>query len=191
MSEKKGKIFVISSPSGGGKTTIVRRILSEFPEIVFSVSATTRPKRPDEINGVHYFFLTEEQFLEKIKNDEFIEWERFYDYYYGTLKTFVIDNIENGKSVLLEIDVKGALSVKKIFPDAVLIFIDVPSFEELVDRLKKRRTESETDLQKRIDRAKMELSYKDKFDYIFVNKDLEEVTSQIKSLINEILKKEK
>lgn len=191
MSEKKGKIFVISSPSGGGKTTIVRRILSEFPEIVFSVSATTRPKRPDEIDGVHYFFLTEEQFLDKIKNDEFIEWERFYDYYYGTLKTFVIDNIKNGKSVLLEIDVKGALSVKKIFPDAVLIFIDVPSFEELVDRLKKRKTESETDLQKRIDRAKMELSYKDKFDYIFVNKDLEEVTSQIKSLINEILKKEK
>lgn len=191
MSEKKGKIFVISSPSGGGKTTIVRRILSKFPEIVFSVSATTRPKRPDEIDGVHYFFLTEEQFLDKIKNDEFIEWERFYDYYYGTLKTFVIDNIENGKSVLLEIDVKGALSVKKIFPDAVLIFIDVPSFEELVDRLKKRKTESETDLQKRIDRAKMELSYKDKFDYIFVNKDLEEVTSQIKSLINEILKKEK
>lgn len=191
MSEKKGKIFVISSPSGGGKTTIVRRILSEFPEIVFSVSATTRPKRPDEIDGVHYFFLTEEQFLDKIKNDEFIEWERFYDYYYGTLKTFVIDNIKNGKSVLLEIDVKGAFSVKKIFPDAVLIFIDVPSFEELVDRLKKRKTESETDLQKRIDRAKMELSYKDKFDYIFVNKDLEEVTSQIKSLINEIIKKEK
>jgi guanylate kinase len=191
LSEKKGKIFVISSPSGGGKTTIVRRILSEFPEIVFSVSATTRPKRPDEINGVHYFFLTEEQFLEKIKNDEFIEWERFYDYYYGTLKTFVIDNIQSGKSVLLEIDVKGALSVKKIFSDSILIFIDVPSFEELVNRLKKRKTESETDLQKRIDRAKMELSYKDKFDYIFVNKDLEEVTSQIKSLIKEILKKEK
>uniref|UniRef100_A0A832D2H7 Guanylate kinase n=1 Tax=Ignavibacterium album TaxID=591197 RepID=A0A832D2H7_9BACT len=191
MSEKKGKIFVISSPSGGGKTTIVRRILAEFPEIVFSVSATTRPKRPDEIDGVHYFFLTEEKFLEKIKNDEFIEWERFYDYYYGTLKTFVIDNIQSGKSVLLEIDVKGALSVKKIFPDSILIFIDVPSFEELVNRLKKRKTESETDLQKRIDRAKMELSYKDKFDYIFVNKDLEEVISQIKSLIKEILKKEK
>ncbi|MCL6495161.1 MAG: guanylate kinase [Ignavibacterium sp.] len=191
MSEKNGKIFVISSPSGGGKTSIVRRILSEFPEIVFSVSATTRPKRPDEIDGVHYFFLTEEQFLEKIKNDEFIEWERFYDYYYGTLKTFVIDNIQDGKSVLLEIDVKGALSVKKIFPDSILIFIDVPSFEELVNRLKKRKTESEADLQKRIDRAKMELSYKDKFDYIFVNKDLEEVTSQIKSLIKDILKKEK
>lgn len=191
MSEKKGKIFVISSPSGGGKTTIVRRILSEFPEIIFSVSATTRPKRPDEIDGVHYFFFTEEQFIEKIKNDEFIEWERFYDYYYGTLKTFVIDNFQSGKSVLLEIDVKGALSVKKIFPDAILIFIDVPTFEELVNRLNRRKTESEADLQKRIDRAKMELSYKDKFDYIFVNKDLEEVTSQIKSLIKEILKKEK
>lgn len=191
MSEKNGKIIVISSPSGGGKTTIVRKILSEFPEIVFSVSATTRPKRPDEIDGVHYFFLTEKEFEEKIKNNEFIEWERFYDYYYGTLKTFVLDNIEKGKTVLLEIDVKGALSVKKLFPDAKLIFIDVPSFEELVNRLKKRRTESEIDLQKRIDRAKMELSYKDKFDYIFVNKDLEEVTSQIKSLINEKLKKEK
>lgn len=190
MSETKGKIIVISSPSGGGKTTIVRKILSEFPEIVFSVSATTRPKRPDEINGVHYFFLTEKEFEEKIKNNEFIEWERFYDYYYGTLKTFVLDNIEKGKTVLLEIDVKGAISVKKLFPDAILIFIDVPSFDELINRLKKRRTESETDLQKRIDRAKMELSYKDKFDYIFINKDLEEVTSQIKSLINELLKKE-
>lgn len=190
MTDKKGKIIVISSPSGGGKTSIVRRILSEFPEIVFSVSATTRPKRPDEINGVHYFFLTEKEFEEKIKNNEFIEWERFYDYYYGTLKTFVLDNIENGKTVLLEIDVKGALSVKKLFPDAILIFIDVPSFEELVERLKKRRTESESDLQKRIDRAKMELSYKDKFDYIFVNKDLEEVTSQIKSLLIDLLKKE-
>ncbi|MCX8106063.1 MAG: guanylate kinase [Ignavibacterium album] len=190
MTDNKGKIIVISSPSGGGKTSIVRRILSEFPEIVFSVSATTRPKRPDEINGVHYFFLTEKEFEEKIKNNEFIEWERFYDYYYGTLKTFVLDNIENGKTVLLEIDVKGALSVKKLFPDAILIFIDVPSFEELVERLKKRRTESESDLQKRIDRAKMELSYKDKFDYIFVNKDLEEVTSQIKSLLIDLLKKE-
>lgn len=190
MTDNKGKIIVISSPSGGGKTSIVRRILSEFPEIVFSVSATTRPKRPDEINGVHYFFLTEKEFEEKIKNNEFIEWERFYDYYYGTLKTFVLDNIENGKTVLLEIDVKGALSVKKLFPDAILIFIDVPSFEELVERLKKRRTESESDLQKRIDRAKMELSYKDKFDYIFINKDLEEVTSQIKSLLIDLLKKE-
>jgi guanylate kinase len=190
VTDNKGKIIVISSPSGGGKTSIVRRILSEFPEIVFSVSATTRPKRPDEINGVHYFFLTEKEFEEKIKNNEFIEWERFYDYYYGTLKTFVLDNIENGKTVLLEIDVKGALSVKKLFPDAILIFIDVPSFEELVERLKKRRTESESDLQKRIDRAKMELSYKDKFDYIFVNKDLEEVTSQIKSLLIDLLKKE-
>ncbi|MFN3872164.1 MAG: guanylate kinase [Ignavibacterium sp.] len=191
MSETKGKIIVISSPSGGGKTTIVRKILAEFPEIVFSVSATTRPKRPDEIDGVHYFFLSEKEFEEKIKNNEFIEWERFYDYYYGTLKTFVLDNIEKGKTVLLEIDVKGALSVKKLFPDAVLIFIDVPSFDELVNRLKKRKTETEADLQKRIDRAKMELSYKDKFDYIFINKDLEEVTSQIKSLLIDLLKKEK
>ncbi len=138
-----------------------------------------------------FFLLKKKEFEEKIKNDEFIEWERFYDYYYGTLKSSVIDNIKKGKAVLLEIDVKGALSVKKLFPDAVLIFIDVPSFDELVDRLKKRKTESESDFKKRIDRAKMELSYKDKFDYIFTNKDLEEVTAQIKSLLIDLLKKEK
>lgn len=186
----KTKIIVISSPSGGGKTSIVKNILKEFPEIVFSVSATTRPKRNNEIDGVDYFFISEKEFLQKIENDAFIEWERFYDYYYGTPKDLVTFNINNGKSVLLELDVKGALNVKKIYPDSVLIFIDVPSFDELVERLKKRKTESEEDLKKRIERAKMELSYKDKFDYIFVNKDLNEVTNHVKKLLNNILKKE-
>ena len=188
--EKQGKIIAVSSPSGGGKTSIVKRILKDFPEIVFSVSATTRPKRQNEVNGVEYFFVSEVEFELKIKNKEFIEWERFYDYYYGTLKSVVEDNIKIGKSVLFEVDVKGALSLKKIYPESILIFIDPPSFEELVKRLKNRKTENQVDLQKRIDRAKMELSHKQDFDYIFVNDELQKVYESVKSLIKEIINKE-
>jgi guanylate kinase len=190
ISESKSKIFVISSPSGGGKTSIVKRILKEIPELVFSVSTTTRPKRKDEINGVDYYFITEQEFKEKIEKNDFIEWEMFYDYYYGTPKESVTKALSEDKSVLLELDVNGALNVKKIFTDAILIFIDVPSFEELVQRLKSRNTESDSDLQKRIERAKMELKQKDKFDYIFVNKNLNDVTNEIKNLIKKILKGE-
>ena len=188
--EKRGKIIAVSSPSGGGKTSIVKRILKDFPEIIFSVSLTTRPKRPNEEDGVEYYFVSEEVFENKIKNEEFIEWERFYDYYYGTLKSFVEDNIKKGKSVLFEVDVKGALSLKKIYPESFLIFIDPPSFEELVKRLKNRKTESVEDLQKRIDRAKMELSLKHDFDYIFVNDELQKAYRNVKILIKEIINKE-
>lgn len=187
---KKGKIIAVSAPSGGGKTSVVKQVLKDFPEIVFSVSVTTRPKRKNEVDGVDYFFVDDKEFERRIENNEFIEWERFYDYYYGTLKSFVDDNISAGKSVLFEVDVKGALSLKKIYPDSHLIYIDPPSFEELVKRLKNRKTESEDDLQKRIDRAKMELSYKPQFDYIFVNDELNKVYKNVKSLIKEILSKE-
>lgn len=186
----KPAIIVISSPSGGGKTSIVKNILREFQDIVFSVSVTTRPKRVNEIDGVDYHFITENEFLSKIDEDYFFEWERFYDYYYGTPKNFIFDALNNGKSVILELDVKGALNVKKRFPDATLIFVDVPSFEDLINRLKSRKTDSEEDLKKRIERAKMELSYKNNFDYVFINKDLNVVIDEIKKLIKKLLNKE-
>jgi len=188
LNQNKGKLLVFSAPSGAGKTTIVKKILMEFPQIIFSISATTRPKREAETNGIEYFFLTEPEFQEKIINDEFIEWEKFYDYYYGTLKSFITGNIEAGKPVLLELDVKGALTIKRLYPYAHLIYISPPSFEELVNRLRQRNTESESDFMKRIDRAKMELSLKDQFDYIIENDELDTAIEEAKSLVKKILK---
>ena len=189
MELKKGVILAFSAPSGAGKTTIVRSILAEFPELLFSVSATTRKKRHNEKNGVDYFFITEDEFKSKIDHNEFVEWEKVYDYYYGTLKSYINDNINNGKSVILEIDVKGALEVKNIYPEAVLIFITPPSFDELVKRLTNRQTEDEDDLKKRIERAKMELSLKNKFDYVIENNELDKAVSDAKSLIEKIIHK--
>ena len=186
MENKQGSIIVISAPSGTGKTTIVRRILSDFPQFVFSVSATTRKKREHEVEGIDYFFISEEEFKKKVQNNEFVEWELFYDYYYGTFRSFIDNWINNGKSVILEVDVHGALEIKRIYPEAILIYIAPPSLEELIIRLKKRKTENEEDLRKRIERAKMELSHKDKFDYIIVNNDLNIAYYEIKILIGKI-----
>ena len=187
LKNKKGSIIVISAPSGTGKTTIVRRILGDFPKVVFSISATTRKKREHEVEGVDYFFISEEEFKKKIQNNEFVEWELFYDYYYGTFRSFIDNRINNGKSVILEVDVHGALEIKRIYPDAILIYIAPPSLEELLIRLRKRQTENEEDLRKRIERAKMELSHKDKFDYFIVNNDLNTAYYEIKVLIRKII----
>ena len=188
---EQGTIIAISAPSGTGKTTIVKRILKEFPEIIFSVSATTRKKRENETDGIEYFFLSEEEFLKRIENDEFVEWEKVYDYYYGTLKSHIKNAVSDGKSIILEVDVKGALSIKSIFPESVLVYIVPPSLEELEKRLRNRQTESESDFKKRINRAKMELELKDKFDYFIENADLEKAVEDTKSLIKKIIHKEK
>jgi len=191
LENKQGSIIVISAPSGTGKTTIVRRILGDFPQVVFSVSATTRKKREHEVEGVDYFYISEEEFKKKIQNNEFVEWELFYDYYYGTFRSFIDRRINNGKAVILEVDVHGALEIKRIYPDAILIYIAPPSLEELLIRLKKRQTENEEDLRKRIERAKMELSHKDKFDYFIVNNDLNTAYYEIKVLIGKIIDRSK
>jgi len=191
LKTSKGKIFVVSAPSGTGKTTLVKNILRSFPEMAFSISSTTRKKRENENDGIDYHFITEKEFLKKIDENGFIEWEKFYDYYYGTPKHFIEERINSGINVLMEVDVKGALRIKAIYPDAILIYISPPSFEVLVERLKNRKTEDENDLIKRIERAKMELSHKDKFDYLIVNKDLNIAVSELKSLIKKITSKEK
>jgi guanylate kinase len=185
---EKGKIIVISAPSGTGKTTIVRSIMREEPSLEFSVSATTRTKRNNEVDGKDYYFITEEEFRQKIEEGEFVEWEKVYDYYYGTFRRYIEETINQGKSIILELDVNGAIALKNIYNEAKLIYIAPPDIEELIKRLKNRKTENEEDFQKRIKRAKMELSRKDEFDYLVVNKDLDIAIKETKNLISEIIK---
>ena len=191
MDNSKGNLFIVSAPSGTGKTTIVKRILKQFPEIVYSVSATTRKKRENEIDGIDYYFLTEDEFRDKIDKNEFVEWEKFYDYYYGTFRKYLESNLNKGNDVLLEIDVKGAIKLKESYPDSILIFILPPSFEELINRLKNRQTEDEIDFRKRIERAELELRLKDKFDYFIYNIEIEKAVTDIRNLIENIIKEKK
>lgn len=185
----RGKLFVFAAPSGAGKTTIVRDVLKNYPEFIFSVSATTRKKRDCENEGIDYFFLNEDEFLSKVKNNDFIEWEKFYDYYYGTLKKFVIDKIDSNKNVVLEVDVKGAVNIKKQYPDSVLIFIAPPSKEILVQRLIDRNTETDEDLKKRIERSEMEMNFMGEFDFVVVNDELEKAKKEVKNIIEKEINK--
>lgn len=184
----KGKIFVFTAPSGAGKTSIAKRILEDYPEFVFSISATTRAKRDNEVDGKDYFFLTEKDFLKRLDNDEFVEWEKFYDYYYGTLKSFINDNLNQGKSLVLDVDVKGAVNIINSYKEAISFFIMPPNKEVLKERLIRRNTETEEDLKKRVDRANMELTYSDKFHYQILNKDLNSAVAEVKNIINKELK---
>lgn len=189
MGDKKGKLFVFSAPSGTGKTTIIKNVLNNYKELSFSISATTRAKRQNEMDGIDYFFLDEESFKKKIENDEFIEWGKFFGYYYGTLKNFVFEKINNGISMVLEVDVKGAINIKNAYRDSVLIFISPPSIDELKTRLYNRKTESDSDFAKRIERAEMELNYREKFDYNVFNYNLEDANKEVNKIIEKELSK--
>ncbi len=190
MAPAKGKILIISAPSGSGKTTILKRVLAETPEVTYSVSATTRKPRNNEVHGKDYFFVSEEEFLKGIKEGAFVEWEKVYDYYYGTYKNFIFDIINQGRHILLEIDVKGALNIKSQFPESVSVFIIPPDIETLRQRLQNRKTESEADLKKRLDLAVHELQERDKFDYRVVNAELDTAVKELHDLILKIIKKE-
>ncbi|ABV34182.1 MULTISPECIES: guanylate kinase [Pseudothermotoga] len=179
----KGVLYVVSGPSGVGKTSIIELTLKKVKNIVFSVSCTTRPKRPGEIDGKDYFFVSEPSFMKMVENGEFLEWAVVHSYYYGTLKKFVEEQLENGKNVLLDIDVQGAMTVMKKAGDAVYIFIAPPSFEELKQRLVKRGTEDKTNLERRLEDAKRELSFIPQFEYLIVNENLQESVDQLCSII--------
>ena len=162
-------LFVISAPSGAGKTTIIHEIFKELPELKFSVSATTRKQRKDEVNGEDYYYISHEEFDKKKENNEFVEWENVHGEFYGTLKKEIEQDINKPVNTILDVDVKGALSIKKLYPDAVTIFIDAPK-KEIEERLKGRKTESDEQLKKRIERMEWELGEKGKFDYVVLNK---------------------
>ncbi len=179
----KGVLYVISGPSGVGKTSIIEGTLKRVRNLVFSVSFTTRQKRAGEIEGKDYYFVDKETFQEMVRRGEFLEWAVVHGNYYGTPKKFVDENLQKGLNVLLDIDVQGAMSVMEKTNDAVYVFIAPPSFETLKQRLSKRGTENPEDLQKRLEDAKKELSYITKFEYIIVNVDLNESIDQLCSII--------
>ena len=178
-------LFVISAPSGAGKTTIVREVLNDMPELVFSVSATSRPKRESEIEGKDYFFLTKEEFQEKIDNDEMVEYEKlFNDHFYGTLKSFIHKEIMAGRDLIFDIDVKGALSIKNLYGQkAVLIFIEPPNKETLRERLINRGTEPNDHIEERLKRIDMEMEKGQEFDYRVVNDDLQTAVNEVEKII--------
>lgn len=178
-----GIFYVISGPSGAGKTTILKRILKSVENLTFSVSYTTRPKRPNEVEGVDYFFIDEDKFKTLIKKGEFIEWALVHGYYYGTSKKFIEEKLSRGFDIILDIDVQGALNIMQKYSNAVFVFLAPPSFESLKERLRKRKTESEKDFLKRVEDAKWELSKIPLFDYLVINDSVEEAVKNIESII--------
>lgn len=184
-----GPVIIITAPSGSGKTTLVKHLLSQFSSINFSVSATTRAKRPLEEDGKDYHFITTEKFLRLIEEGLFVEWEEVYpNQFYGTLYSELTKIWDRGNIVLFDVDVLGALALKNKFnTDALSIFIKTPSLDILRERLKKRLTETEESLQKRISKAEQEISYAHSFDIVLVNNVLEDTQKQIVDIINHFM----
>ncbi len=190
----EGKLIVFSAPSGSGKTTIVQYLLAqEELKLDFSISATSREPRGNEVNGKDYYFLSLREFKDKIKNDEFLEWEEVYrDNFYGTLKSEVNRIWKEGKNVIFDIDVVGGLDIKQIYPEQTLaVFVKPPSIEELKIRLKKRKTESDDKINMRVAKASIELATAPQFDHIIINNNLNIALEEAYSLVSEYVGAEK
>lgn len=180
-----GHLIVISAPSGSGKTTIARAIMQAFPSMVFSVSATTRPRRGTEVHGKDYYFLSREEFEKRIREGLLIEWEEIYGNLYGTLRSEVDRALENGLTMLFDVDIKGALSIKRQYPQAVLIFIRPPGIEALNQRLRGRQTEDEETLRRRLERVPLELDLGSRCDYQVVNDELAKAVDEVKQIVRD------
>ena len=190
----KGKMLIVSAPSGSGKSTIVNWLMQEHPELnlYFSISCTSRPPRGTEQNGVEYFFLTPEEFKDKIANEEFLEYEEVYhDRFYGTLKAQVERQREAGQNVVFDVDVKGGVNIKRYYGDEALsLFIQPPSVEELRRRLTKRGTDTPEAIEERLAKAEYELTFAPQFDRVVVNDDLETAKQEALNLVESFVKKE-
>ncbi len=185
MNKSKAKLIIFTGPSGVGKGTILSDFFKKVDNnIVYSISNTTRLPRDGEINGMHYFFISKDEFEKMINEDAFLEYACYSGNYYGTNKNFVMQKIKEGKSVLLEIELKGALQVMKKCPDAVTIFIKPPTFEELEKRLRGRHSESEESILKRLESAKEELNNADKFHYVIENDIVDKAVDELIAIYN-------
>ncbi len=185
MSCKKGLLIVISGPSGVGKTTLGKKLLTQFPEMKYSISVTTRNPRKTEVNGHDYVFVRMEKFKENIEKGYFVEWAKVGDNLYGTSKTFIGDAINSGSDVLLDIDVQGASQLRKLYQEkGVFIFINPPSIHTLRNRLNLRKTDSEQEIDARIMLAKKEIKESNSYNYVVVNKDLSKTLEDLSCIIN-------
>lgn len=180
----RGTLIVLSGPSGCGKGTVLSEYMKDRKDAFLSVSATTRAPRPGEVDGVNYYYLTKEEFEEKIANDGMLEYASYCDNYYGTPKDKVYEKLNSGINVILEIEVQGAMKVKERCPEAVLVFILPPSLKELENRLKGRGTEDEKTVQKRLDKAIEEIKMADKYDYLIVNDVVKEAAANLDAVIS-------
>ena len=190
MEKQYNKIILITAPSGSGKTSIVNRLMKRFPNLAFSVSATTRPPRKNEKEGVHYYFISQEKFKEKIHDKEFLEWEMVYEgKYYGTLKSEISRIWKENKIPVLDIDVQGAIHVQQQYPvNTIAIFVQAPSMEELKRRLKNRGSETEESLKTRLDKSAFEMTFKNHFEHIIINKDFDTACAETEKIIGDFLK---
>ena len=183
MRVDQGTLFVLSSPSGGGKSTIINRLRDRNDDLAYSISVTTRPPRRGERDGVAYFFLDEETFKKRIEEVAFIEWAEVHGYYYGTLKKEIKRLIADGKKVLLDIDVQGGLALKKSVSTAVLIFLIPPSLKTLEHRLQRRGTDSEDVIARRLENARKEVEAAERYDYQVWNHDLDKTVEEVETII--------
>lgn len=187
---RPGALIVVSAPSGSGKTTIAHEIIRHNPSLRFSVSATTRPKREGETNGKDYFFLSKEEFQRRVRAGDFVEWEEIYGEMYGTPRSEIEKARRAGQGIVFDIDVNGALSIKKEYPEAVLIFIRPPSEEILVQRLRDRHTEDEATLARRLKRVPMEMEQGKAFDVEVVNDNLPKAVERVQSIVERTMKQQ-
>lgn len=181
--QKSGLLIVISGPSGVGKGTVCTLLRKKMPQLVYSVSVTTRAPRQGEQDGVNYFFTTVSEFEKMIQEGKLIEWAQYVGNYYGTPREFVEQTLEEGKDVLLEIDVQGALQVKKVFPEAIFIFLLPPTMDDLRKRIEGRGTESPKVLDQRLQAATKEYEFLDRYDYVVINDEIEQACHRIQSII--------
>ena len=180
----KKQLLILASPSGGGKSTVARHLMSVHPDLKFSVSATTRSMRQGEVDGREYHFLSRVAFENAISNDEFVEYEEIFGNLYGTLKSEIQSSIRNGVKLIFDIDVKGALSLKKLYSEeSLLIFISPPSLEVLEQRLRNRKSETEEQILNRLSRAAMEMSLTSKFDFVVINDNLKQALAESEAIV--------
>jgi len=178
-----GILIVLSGPSGTGKGTICRELLRSYSNLHYSISATTRAPRTGEIDGVNYLFLTHDKFQEMIASNDFLEWAEVYGNYYGTPRSYVMELLDSGKDVILEIDTQGAMQVKNKFPQGVFIYVVPPTLDELANRIHKRGTETMEAIKKRLGCVRNELSYVNNYNYIVVNDQVSNAVNQIEAII--------